>query len=126
LVALFSSLFISSFWYSYILILVFLGGMLILFIYVASIASNEVLNLRRKTLYLSTPLVFLGLLLPFNTLRKLPIANDNWFSDRPFLWQFRESLTMFTSFLVVYLFFVLVAIVKITKFWRGALRKITT
>uniref|UniRef100_UPI0000378588 NADH dehydrogenase subunit 6 n=1 Tax=Cherax destructor TaxID=6723 RepID=UPI0000378588 len=41
LICLISGLFNPSFWFSYILFLIFLGGMLILFIYVSSLASNE-------------------------------------------------------------------------------------
>nr|ACV92141.1 NADH dehydrogenase subunit 6 [Caenis pycnacantha] len=39
---------LTSFWFSYILFLVFLGGMLVLFIYVASLASNEMFTMSAK------------------------------------------------------------------------------
>jgi len=45
LVALISGLIIDRFWFSYILVLIFLGGILILFIYVAALASNEQINM---------------------------------------------------------------------------------
>nr|YP_010515284.1 NADH dehydrogenase subunit 6 [Emerita talpoida]UXL87270.1 NADH dehydrogenase subunit 6 [Emerita talpoida] len=41
MIALSSGLVMKSFWFSYILFLIFLGGMLVLFIYVASLAPNE-------------------------------------------------------------------------------------
>merc|ERR1712221_33590 len=42
LICLITGLSSSSFWFSYILFLIFLGGMLVLFIYVTSLASNEI------------------------------------------------------------------------------------
>nr|YP_006665730.1 NADH dehydrogenase subunit 6 [Challia fletcheri]AEP83058.1 NADH dehydrogenase subunit 6 [Challia fletcheri] len=41
LVSLFSGFLLSFFWFSYILFLLFLGGMLVLFMYVCGLASNE-------------------------------------------------------------------------------------
>merc|ERR1712198_806681 len=41
LICLITGLSSSSFWFSYILFLIFLGGILVLFIYVTSLASNE-------------------------------------------------------------------------------------
>lgn len=35
----------GNFWFSYVLFLVFLGGVLVLFIYITSLASNEKFNL---------------------------------------------------------------------------------
>ena len=40
LVSIISGLITKTFWFSYILFLVFLGGILVLFIYVTSLASN--------------------------------------------------------------------------------------
>nr|UKO32991.1 NADH dehydrogenase subunit 6 [Stenochironomus sp. 2CZ] len=41
LITIFSGLLIKSFWFSYSLFLIFLGGMLILFMYMTMVASNE-------------------------------------------------------------------------------------
>jgi NADH-ubiquinone oxidoreductase chain 6 len=41
IIAIFSGTLLPTYWYSYILVLVFLGGLLILFIYVSTIAANE-------------------------------------------------------------------------------------
>nr|YP_010265396.1 NADH dehydrogenase subunit 6 [Dardanus arrosor]UIR97907.1 NADH dehydrogenase subunit 6 [Dardanus arrosor] len=48
LVSVLAGLFSSSYWFSYILFLIFLGGMLVLFIYVASLASNEQFKADKK------------------------------------------------------------------------------
>lgn len=36
-------IYLGSFWFSYILILVYVGGLIVLFIYVASLAANELM-----------------------------------------------------------------------------------
>lgn len=36
---------VGNFWFSYVLFLVFLGGVLVLFIYITSLASNEKFSL---------------------------------------------------------------------------------
>nr|YP_004891575.1 NADH dehydrogenase subunit 6 [Phalera flavescens]AEB71587.1 NADH dehydrogenase subunit 6 [Phalera flavescens] len=46
LICLLSGMMIKTYWFSYILFLTFLGGLLVLFIYVSSIASNELFNMK--------------------------------------------------------------------------------
>lgn len=43
-------LILPTFWFSYILFLVFLGGILVLFIYVTSLASNEMFSLSTNSI----------------------------------------------------------------------------
>nr|AXS66538.1 NADH dehydrogenase subunit 6 [Curculionoidea sp. 21 KM-2017] len=52
LISLLSGLIFNNFWFSYILFLVMIGGMMILFIYMTSIASNEKFNLPKNTMIL--------------------------------------------------------------------------
>uniref|UniRef100_A0AAU7YU48 NADH dehydrogenase subunit 6 n=1 Tax=Stephanitis macaona TaxID=3156568 RepID=A0AAU7YU48_9HEMI len=48
LISVISSTMISSFWYSYLMILIMVSGLLILFMYMASIASNEKFHMSNK------------------------------------------------------------------------------
>lgn len=59
-IALSTGLVAPSFWFSYILFLVFLGGMLVLFIYVASLASNEIFRFSTKLFFILTSLLGLA------------------------------------------------------------------
>jgi NADH-ubiquinone oxidoreductase chain 6 len=61
IVALLTGVLASSFWFSYILFLVFLGGMLVLFIYVTRLASNEMFSISAKSLLLTGALFTTGL-----------------------------------------------------------------
>jgi len=51
-ICLLRGLLIKSFWFSYILFLIFIGGILVLFIYVTSLASNEIFSFSIKKFYL--------------------------------------------------------------------------
>lgn len=114
-IALFTGLTLSSFWFSYILILVFLGGILILFIYVASIASNE-----KFSKYSLIPSLILSLVFTlairrifFPSIISVKLSENE---IRPsFIWMYSWPLIILLRFLIIYLFIVLVAIVKITK-----------
>nr|QNV11699.1 NADH dehydrogenase subunit 6 [Rhamphomyia barbata] len=53
LICLITGLMTKSFWFSYILFLIFLGGMLVLFIYVTSLASNEMFSMSMNLMIFS-------------------------------------------------------------------------
>nr|YP_010713317.1 NADH dehydrogenase subunit 6 [Lychas mucronatus]WDA95775.1 NADH dehydrogenase subunit 6 [Lychas mucronatus] len=90
-------------WFSYILFLVFLGGMLVLFIYVASLASNESLKFDGG--------YFLLVLLFFGFLGMWMFQN---FSLGVWKFYFNFPLSVVVLFLGVYLLFSLVGVVKIS------------
>nr|QHD47871.1 NADH dehydrogenase subunit 6 [Peltoperlopsis cebuano] len=126
----------QSFWFSYILFLVFMGGLLVLFIYVTSLASNEMFSLSFKSIILtSTPLILMMFLI-FST-DPLPWMNNIFNSDTlPFISTnhleetslslsklYNQPTSIMTLMLVMYLFLTLIAVVKITKISLGPLRK---
>lgn len=122
IIAFFSRLFLPSFWFSYILILVFIGGLLVLFVYVSTLASNEQINLTPPYPFVAISLlIFLSFFFLWNP-RKIFTLTDNNQLDYSFSWMFSIPFISLSFFLIIYLFFVLIAIVKITKFWGGALR----
>lgn len=122
IIAFFSGIFLPSFWYSYILILVFIGGLLVLFIYVSTLASNEQINITPPYLIMMiTTLALLFLIFSSNP-RKMFILTDNFQDNFTFSWIFSSPFIYLSLFLIIYLFIVLVAVVKITKFWGGSLR----
>lgn len=121
LFAILRGLLLSSYWYSYILILVFLGGLLILFVYVSSIASNEKLNFSTSSLTVAfLSFCFLGFSINSNILNIFKGSDS--IIEKSYIWLFSQPSRILAAFLIIYLFIVLVAIVKITKWWGGALR----
>jgi len=123
LAATMTSILAGTFWFSYLLVLIFLGGMLILFVYVSALAPNEPLNSPSPQTLLT--LIFIGVFLTLSFILPSHLGrNDNLNIPSPFSWIISETLLIFFAFIIIFLFFVLVAIVKITKFWTGPLRPI--
>nr|YP_009992955.1 NADH dehydrogenase subunit 6 [Zeugodacus cilifer]QNO34165.1 NADH dehydrogenase subunit 6 [Zeugodacus cilifer]WCB98356.1 NADH dehydrogenase subunit 6 [Zeugodacus cilifer] len=127
----------KSFWFSYILFLIFLGGMLVLFIYVTSLASNEMFSLSMKLtticLLTMTMLIFISLILDKMTtttflqnLEMTSLYNINMFTQENAmnlqkLYNFPTNII--TILLMNYLLVTLIAVVKITKLFYGPLRQ---
>nr|APX39297.1 NADH dehydrogenase subunit 6 [Longitarsus aeneus] len=121
-----------NFWYSYILFLIMIGGMLILFIYMTSIASNEKFKLNKNILILNILFMLIMLILFFID----PYYNNlimNMIDLKSSILMYKNQFSMmkymnypnyFIMFMMIsYLFISLIAIVKITKFNYGALRQ---
>lgn len=122
----------QTFWFSYILFLIFIGGILILLIYLISLISNDKLNLKRiKTLNLVFFLFIVLLLIffksPFFT-NSLDLHN---FSFLKHIFQENSlNLNKLYSFptniinilLINFLFFILVITLKIIDFFYGPFR----
>nr|ATR80948.1 NADH dehydrogenase subunit 6 [Cricula trifenestrata] len=132
-----SGIMIKTYWFSYILFLTFLGGLLVLFLYVSSIASNELFtfNLKMK-IFIMFSLLFLFILSYYNlyNLKWLNLSNNNSemnnFFPIMFLNENKINLNklynnqtfLLTYLLIIYLFITLVAMVKITNIFYGPLR----
>nr|UOU85159.1 NADH dehydrogenase subunit 6 [Egle inermis] len=135
LVCLMSGLMSKSFWFSYILFLVFLGGMLVLFIYVTSLASNEMFSFSIKLLIISltmmiTSIIILyfmdkNMLLQYSNLEIKSINNMNSYLMENSLSLnklYNYPTNLLTILLMNYLLITLIAIVKITNLFKGPLR----
>nr|QYC36470.1 NADH deshydrogenase subunit 6 [Sympetrum striolatum] len=118
-----------SSWFSYILFLVFLGGMLVLFIYMTSIASNE---LFKKSMYFTTfsMLIMISFLLiimfldPYMMVNSLSSQGMINYSELKLTMSplYNNPTSIITVFMVLYLFLTLIVIVSVTKFNKGPLR----
>nr|YP_010865965.1 NADH dehydrogenase subunit 6 [Dicerapanorpa magna]WGT92198.1 NADH dehydrogenase subunit 6 [Dicerapanorpa magna]WGT92210.1 NADH dehydrogenase subunit 6 [Dicerapanorpa magna]WGT92224.1 NADH dehydrogenase subunit 6 [Dicerapanorpa magna]WGT92237.1 NADH dehydrogenase subunit 6 [Dicerapanorpa magna] len=138
LICLMTGLITKTFWFSYILFLVFLGGMLILFIYMTSLASNEMFT------FSSNLMLFIMLMISMSTIILLILDQNIWifnfmnldmstFTNMSFLNMNENSLNLTklynlpTSFITImlinYLFLTLIVIVKITNIFYGPLRQ---
>uniref|UniRef100_A0AAU7BAE4 NADH-ubiquinone oxidoreductase chain 6 n=1 Tax=Ceuthophilus sp. TaxID=3073481 RepID=A0AAU7BAE4_9ORTH len=126
----------SSFWFSYILFLIFLGGMLVLFIYITSLASNEMMMIPIK-IFIST-FTFIILLLTiymitdssmfisYNMNSDMTMIQNNLSYNEavfPLIKLYNKPTEFITLLLVMYLFLTLIVIVKITNIFQGPLRQ---
>lgn len=124
-----------SFWFSYILFLVFLGGILVLFIYVASLASNESFSFSLTTFLFSIRLVslFIFVLLFLDPLiispnsSSLSTSSLKYYLSTPIIinWIYNTPSIIFTIFIVSYLLLILIVVVKIVNLFKGPLRLIS-
>nr|YP_009734774.1 NADH dehydrogenase subunit 6 [Gesonula punctifrons]QID03496.1 NADH dehydrogenase subunit 6 [Gesonula punctifrons] len=126
----------ESFWLSYILFLTFLGGMLVLFIYITSIASNEMFMPKYMHIIF---VVFLWFMLTFlfiilNKSMYIDLFKNEEFMNTSMIINYQEmSLSLIklynnptfilTMMMMVYLFLALLAVVKIVNIKQGPIRK---
>nr|QOW08828.1 NADH dehydrogenase subunit 6 [Carpilius convexus] len=120
-----------SFWFSYILFMIFLGGMLVLFIYVASLASNEFFSfsiINFTFYFLSFCMITLICLTldPILTSNPslLPPSSGNYYLSTPQItsWIYSNTSMFFTLFIILYLLLTLIVVVKIINLFKGPLR----
>nr|YP_010490432.1 NADH dehydrogenase subunit 6 [Gibbosaverruca weijiai]UWM12918.1 NADH dehydrogenase subunit 6 [Gibbosaverruca weijiai] len=112
-------------WFSYTLILVFLGGMLILFMYMSNIASNEMFkpNYNLLMLMLMVPLFNLTLEKIYTNYSKESNTTETLnFLNLSVLKPYSELMMPLTIMMALYIILALLTIVKISKMNQGPLR----
>nr|YP_009352134.1 NADH dehydrogenase subunit 6 [Limenitis doerriesi]YP_009368803.1 NADH dehydrogenase subunit 6 [Limenitis helmanni]AQX44296.1 NADH dehydrogenase subunit 6 [Limenitis doerriesi]ARN58075.1 NADH dehydrogenase subunit 6 [Limenitis helmanni] len=132
-----SGMLINTYWFSYILFLIFLGGLLVLFIYVSSVASNELFKIHftEKFSYIYIIFIMIFSILYKNNLiwmnfsfndEMINFFNSNLFFNNEYNFNLSKLYNNQNYFmmmmLIIYLFITLVAIVKITNIFFGPLR----
>nr|UQJ75076.1 NADH dehydrogenase subunit 6 [Procryptotermes hesperus] len=127
MMCLISGLMHQSFWFQYILFMVFIGGMLVLFIYVASLASNEMFSLSTKMMLTSMSMVMLSMMIK-NWFT--PTSNDSvehgMMSNEINLMTsnlYNQPSGALTILMALYLLMTLIVVVKITNMSKGPLRQ---
>nr|ASM82784.1 NADH dehydrogenase subunit 6 [Neopanorpa chelata] len=128
----------KTFWFSYILFLVFLGGMLVLFIYMTSLASNEMFSMSFKLICSFFLFLFLITLINLMLDKNLILSTFSNFDMNNFTEFFmlktnenslnltklyNQPTSMITLLLINYLLLTLIVVVKITNIFYGPLRQ---
>lgn len=123
-----------SYWFSYILFIIFLGGILVLFIYITRLASNEIFQLPIKTIIISIISVttcisitylYYNHLTTFHLHKNDSLTNKfiNFSIENNNLNQlYNHPNFLLTIITIIYLLITLIIIVKITSFQEGPLR----
>lgn len=120
-------LFHTSIWLSYALILVLLGGLLVIFVYVSLLASNETLiriNKIYSLIFFSSPALIFFIFNPYQREVinfKLNLNHSikfNWLTDF-----YSITLGSLTIFLLFYLLLTLLVVVYNTKNKHATLRR---
>nr|APU93545.1 NADH dehydrogenase subunit 6 [Sphaerotermes sp. A TB-2017] len=116
----------SSFWFSYILFMIMIGGMLVLFMYMTSLASNEMFSPSNKMiLTASTLLPTLIYLMPSPTNNKeMKIHNtmmENEITTTTTV-MYNQMMGVMTTLLVIYMLLTLIVVVNMINVSKGPLR----
>lgn len=115
LIASYIGLMSQTFWFSYILFLVIVGGILILFIYVISITYNKIFNLKPNLIKLTTYafiFIFLLIINKFNTplfINNIETSYINFLpleSSQNLTKLYNFPINLINLFIVNYLFFI--------------------
>lgn len=112
-------------WFSYTLILVFLGGILILFTYISNIASNEMFkpNLKMLLPLVVAPIIAFFMPLPKQNIRtESKIIKTEQFSNLTIFKPFSDAIIPITLLIASYIILTLLTVVKIRKISQGPLR----
>nr|YP_009454225.1 NADH dehydrogenase subunit 6 [Gynaephora jiuzhiensis]ATY48754.1 NADH dehydrogenase subunit 6 [Gynaephora jiuzhiensis] len=130
----------KTYWFLYILFLIYLGGLLIIFIYISSITSNELFNpsMNLKTLFIFLLMSIFYIL--YFKINKFFLMNFSFNSDMNNLFSmsnlfininlniinlnkiYNNHTFFIMLMLMIYLFITLIAMVKITNIFYGPLR----
>nr|QXT43995.1 NADH dehydrogenase subunit 6 [aff. Alyscotermes/Astratotermes sp. BDIT11-5-1c] len=117
----------SSFWFSYILFMIMIGGMLVLFMYMTSLASNEMFSPSNKmmsiTLMVMLPLMYM---MP-NVTNNKEMNMHNTMTENDILTattvMYNQMMGTMTTLLVLYMLMTLIVVVNIINVSKGPLRQ---
>nr|AFY16907.1 NADH dehydrogenase subunit 6 [Dicranocephalus femoralis] len=124
-IALTSGMMMGSFWFSYIVMITMLSGMLVLFIYMASVASNEKFYLSTKMIMSSLMLIFFSMLIlnlknsDMDNMKILSNMNNEVLSLNNL---FNSKYKFITITMVMYLFLTMIIVSTIVNISEGPLR----
>nr|UYG49036.1 NADH dehydrogenase subunit 6 [Abscondita chinensis] len=130
MIAMWTGFMSMNFWYSYILFIVMVGGMLILFIYMTSVASNEKF-LYSKLMTMMMIIMFMALIIIKKDQLFMSMNSMNYDLMAKNNLTFKMSLNKFIMYpmmimsltIIIYLLIALIAVSKITNVKNGPLRK---
>nr|YP_010946645.1 NADH dehydrogenase subunit 6 [Margattea cuspidata]WGO57363.1 NADH dehydrogenase subunit 6 [Margattea cuspidata] len=128
LISLITGMISPTFWFSYILFLIFVGGMLILFIYMTSLASNEIISFTKKIIPIMMIIVIFWMIIKqIQTYSHMQDSSMFNTMTNPSTNQILKLYNIPTHLIIItmssYLFLSLIAVVKITNIFIGPLRK---
>nr|AQP29374.1 NADH dehydrogenase subunit 6 [Trinervitermes sp. IND2] len=126
MICLISGTMYKSFWFSYILFMIMIGGMLVLFMYMTSLASNEMFSPSNKMLMISSiALPILMYLMPALTNNKEmdehSMMMENEITTTTTV-MYNQMMGMMTTMLVIYMLLTLIVVVNIINVSKGPLR----
>nr|AIY61916.1 NADH dehydrogenase subunit 6 [Aderitotermes sp. TB-2014] len=116
----------SSFWFSYILFMIMIGGMLVLFMYMTSLASNEMFSPSNKMLLASTMIMPIMMYVMPTVINNKEMHMHNTMMENEILTttttMYNQMMGTMTTLLVLYMLMTLIVVVNIINVSKGPLR----
>nr|YP_009351726.1 NADH dehydrogenase subunit 6 [Thoracotermes macrothorax]AQP30491.1 NADH dehydrogenase subunit 6 [Thoracotermes macrothorax] len=126
MVCLISGTMYKSFWFSYILFMIMIGGMLVLFMYMTSLASNEMFSPSNKMLMMLVTLPILTLFMPNmmnnKEMNMYEAMMENEITTTTTV-MYSQTMGIMTMLLVMYMLMTLIVVVNIINVSKGPLRQ---
>nr|YP_009350192.1 NADH dehydrogenase subunit 6 [Agnathotermes crassinasus]AQP26535.1 NADH dehydrogenase subunit 6 [Agnathotermes crassinasus] len=126
MICLISGTMYSSFWFSYILFMIMIGGMLVLFMYMTSLASNEMFSPSNKMLMSSSIMLpILMYMMPMVTNNKEMDTHNTMMENEIMTTttvMYNQLMGTMTTMLVIYMLLTLIVVVNIINVSKGPLR----
>ena len=119
---------VTGAWFAYILFLIYMGAVLVLFVYISALASNEKFEFRWWTLgksvflasaFFSSLIVCIYIFGPISFSVPPELLLSPEFQIKPV---YRAQFPNITSFIILYLLLSLLVVVKITSVGKGSLK----
>lgn len=114
---------IKTRWFSFILFLIFLGGLIVLFVYVVSLASNEKFEINIEEIIFIFSILFFIFLIIFSSrfFNKIFDTLNFNLTDQTLIIFSKEAIILI-RLIITYLLFTLIVAVKISSKYEGPLR----
>nr|UPL65426.1 NADH dehydrogenase subunit 6 [Sadoletus valdezi] len=124
-IAMITGMMAGTFWFSYIIVLIMLSGMLVLFIYMASVASNEKFKTPTKIIIMTIIMMIVGMGLEVmyeNSEEYMKIMTETNQEKMTLTMLFNSKFMYITISMVLYMFFAMVVVSFIVNIYEGPLR----
>nr|YP_010987569.1 NADH dehydrogenase subunit 6 [Anotylus hirtulus]WON65975.1 NADH dehydrogenase subunit 6 [Anotylus hirtulus] len=118
---------IMNAWFSYIMLLIMIGGLLILFIYMTSLMANEKFKFNPLILFMNLGYLLIIMMIyfidKFNYTLLVNSTSMFMYNLNMNFNKFLMSNSMIMLIMIIYLLMVMIAVVKISSFKSGPLRQ---
>nr|YP_004021862.1 NADH dehydrogenase subunit 6 [Ramulus irregulariterdentatus]BAJ24488.1 NADH dehydrogenase subunit 6 [Ramulus irregulariterdentatus] len=123
IISLITGMMFKTFWFSYILFIMYIGGMMVLFIYMTSLMPNMLFKMSKKSMMIIM-LIFIMMTMMMNT--KLMMQNNDIYNylniNMLLIKMYNKPVNMTIILLASYLLFTMITVFKITESKQGPLR----
>nr|YP_004021615.1 NADH dehydrogenase subunit 6 [Entoria okinawaensis]BAJ24436.1 NADH dehydrogenase subunit 6 [Entoria okinawaensis] len=123
IISMITGMMFKTFWFSYILFLMYVSGMMVLFIYMTSLMPNMMFNLSTKNmLIIMVIFIMIMMLMKTELMMNNNDMNNNLINKSLLIKMYNKPVNISIILLASYLLFTMITVFKITDSKQGALR----